>query len=352
MDEKIYAEDAAIALLVQPVAELSRHGAHSAPFNCVAARKDVVSAPAALIGRQFREPGDVQLHWTDERAVTRGNGFQRAWQVIDPAHHLQFPAGDLIRPLVPIFLGLYEERRTARISVWELHDEVGAEPLLERKLLEARPARCLADDVGNARYAGVVAELGGDDFGINMSPELCGRQRNLLSELACNILGLLIEHDEQELAGTALLQVCTHLLVTQEVVVDVLDGPKLMGTMFARDGDLGMRAIEAVEVVDVIKVVDPTAKTQEVVGGRRQQRDRRLVLAKVGINLGESGKPIVTTPHENLRVMQDGTPCRTFAAPVKIIKEPDMIGSPAHNVIGSPVHIGALLAIRHLPVSP
>ena len=39
-----------------------------------------------------------------------------------------------------------------------------------------------------------------------------------------------------------------------------------MGTVFARDGDLRMRAIEAVEVVDVIKLVDPTAKTQEVVG--------------------------------------------------------------------------------------
>jgi len=85
-----------------------------------------------------------------------------------------------------------------------------------------------------------------------------------------------------------------------------------MGTVFARDGDLRMRAIEAVEVVDVIKLVDPTAKTQEVVGGRGQKRDRRLVLAKVGVNLGERGKPIVTTPHKNLRVMQDGTPCRNL----------------------------------------
>src|SRR5262245_20297218 len=312
MDEEIYAEDAAIALLVQPVAELPRHGAHGAPFLYVAARKGVVSAPPALVGRQFREPGDVHLHRTDERAVTRGNGFQRARQVIDPAHHLQFPAGDLIRPLLPIFLGLDEERRAARISVWELHDEVGAELLLGRKLLEARPARCLADDVGNARYAGVVAELGADDLGIDMSPELCGRQRNLLPELTRNILGFLIEHDEQELPRTALLQVCAHLVVTQKVVVNVLDGSKLMGTVFARDGDLRMRAIEAVEVVDVIKLVDPTAETQEVVGGRRQKRDRRLVLAKVGVNLRESGKPIVTTPHRNLPVMQDVTPCRTL----------------------------------------
>src|SRR5262249_4013069 len=312
MDEEIYAEHAAIALLVQPVAELSRHGAHSAPFLCVAARKGVVSAPAALVGRQFREPGDIQLHRTNERAVTRGNSFQRARKVIDPAHHLQFLAGDLIRPFLPIFLGLDEERRAARISVWKLHNEVCAELVIGRKLLEARPARCLADDVGNARYAGVVAELGGDDLGIDIPPELCGRQRNLLAYLARNIFGLLIEHDEQELPGAALLQVCADLLVTQEVIVDVLNGSKLMGTVFAWDGDLRMRAIEAIEVVDVIKLVDPSAKTQEVVGGRGQKRDRRLVVAEVAVNLGESGKPIIATPHKKLRVMQNSIPCRTL----------------------------------------
>src|SRR5262249_51563645 len=149
MDEEIYAEDAAIALLVQPVTELPRHGAHSAPFLCVAARKGVVSTPTALVGRQFREPGDVQLHRTNERAVTRGIGFQRARQVTNQAHPLKCPAGSLIRPFLPIFLGLDEERRAARISVWELHDEVGTELLLGSKLLEAMPARCLADDVGN-----------------------------------------------------------------------------------------------------------------------------------------------------------------------------------------------------------
>src|SRR5262245_31140576 len=95
-------------------------------------------------------------------------------------------------------------------------------------------------------------------------------------------------------------------------MVDVLNGSKLMGTVFARDGDLRMHAIEAVEVVDVIKLVDPSTKTQEVVGGRGQKRDRRLVLAEVAVNLGEGGKLIITTPHKKLRVMQDGMPCRTL----------------------------------------
>jgi hypothetical protein len=102
--------------------------------------------------------------------------------------------------------------------------------------------------------------LRGDDLGIDVLAQLGARQRDLLIELLGERLGLLVEHDEQQIARPALLQLGANLLVAQQIIVDVLDRAELVRPVLARHRDLGMRAVETVEIIDVLELVDPAAE--------------------------------------------------------------------------------------------
>src|SRR5882724_9408854 len=89
VDQEVHAEGAAIALLVEAVAELPGHALDGRALLLQAADEDVVAAPAALVGGQLAEAGDVGHDRAGERAVAGGDALDRAGQVIDALHHLQ-----------------------------------------------------------------------------------------------------------------------------------------------------------------------------------------------------------------------------------------------------------------------
>jgi hypothetical protein len=74
------------------------------------------------------------------------------------------------------------------------------------------------------------------------------------------------------------------------VIVDVLDRLELVIAELLWAGDLRMAAVEAVEEVDVVEFVDPPPEAQDVVGRRREEGNRRLVLAKEGVDLRQAGQ--------------------------------------------------------------
>ena len=80
-----------------------------------------------------------------------------------------------------------------------LDDEVVAEALgqLEQLVVVAGAA----EPVGHGRHAGLVAELGGDDLRVQPVAQLRARQRDLQPDLLAQLLGLLVEEDEQRQAA-------------------------------------------------------------------------------------------------------------------------------------------------------
>ncbi len=90
-------------------------------------RPDVVAAPAALVGRDFRVAGDVGLYRARQGAVARDADFHRAGHMIDALHDLELFVLHILGVFVVIGLGLDEKRRSTGIAVRGLHHEVAAE---------------------------------------------------------------------------------------------------------------------------------------------------------------------------------------------------------------------------------
>jgi hypothetical protein len=125
VDQEIHAEGALVAFLVELVAELARHPEHGPALSLVAACENVVAAPAALVGRHLRKPGDIGLHRPHQRAVAGRHRLKRAWQMIDPAHDLELFLDQVLFVLLPVGLGFDEEGGAAGIAVGRLNHEVG-----------------------------------------------------------------------------------------------------------------------------------------------------------------------------------------------------------------------------------
>ena len=120
--------------------------------------RHVVAAPAAVVGRELGEPGELGHQRSDERAVTRDHALDRELARLDPLHDLDLLADDLLLVLLPVALGRDEERRLPGVAVRRLHDEVVAEPGDRRELEQPAVVGAAAHRVRHARHAGLVAQ--------------------------------------------------------------------------------------------------------------------------------------------------------------------------------------------------
>ena len=140
--------------------------------------------------------------------------------------------------------------------------------------------------VGHAGHAGVVPQLGGDDLGIDAGAQLGRRQRHLQAQLLGEILAGLVEHDQQHLAlAAAGADEVGRVLVAEQVVADVLHRLELARPGLRRGEAARMVAVEAVEVGDVLEIADPLVDTQQVVGRRGDEIERRRVGAEEGVDV-------------------------------------------------------------------
>ena len=183
IDQEVHAEGALVARLVEPVAELLGHADDGLALLLEAADEDVIAAPAALVGRHLGEAGDVGLQRPDQRAMARRHRLDRARQMVDPPHHLELFLGEHFLVLLPVGLRLDEEGGAAGIAIGRLHHQVVAQLGLGGELHQLVVGLCLAERIGRALDAGLVAELRGDDLRIDMLAQLGRRQRDLEAEL-------------------------------------------------------------------------------------------------------------------------------------------------------------------------
>ena len=144
----------------------------------------------------------------------------------DALHHLERLACDLALVTIPVAPVGDEEGRLAGIAVGRLDDEIVSQPARSRQGDELRVRRRGADRVGDAGYARVVAEAGGLDLRVEPMAERGGRERHLEVELAGELFGLVVEHEERGLAGAVRRDEVGDLLVPEEVVDDLLDRPE------------------------------------------------------------------------------------------------------------------------------
>ena len=88
---------------------------------------------------------------------------------------------------------------------------------------------------------------------------------HLESRLGGEPLGLLVEHDEARLAvGSVTFDEVDDLLVTEEVVTDLLHGGELARVTLAGDEHPGVSALVRVEVRDVVEVLHPAVEPQRL----------------------------------------------------------------------------------------
>jgi len=111
------------------------------------------------------------------------------------------------------------------------------------------------------------------------------RQRDLEPKLLGKLLGLFIEHDQDKQAPAALRDPGPDFLVAQEIVVHILDRAEFMRSMLARHRDLGVGSVESIEEIDIFEFVDPAPEAEEVVGGGREEIDRRLVVPEKFVDI-------------------------------------------------------------------
>ena len=240
-------------------------------------------AQPPLYGRQLLVAGDVGHDRSDQRAVPGQHGLDRHRPAVDPLHDLELDAGELVlagRGVPTVTVG-DEEGGLARVTPWQLHDQVVAEPGRVRGLEQLVVALDGAQHVGHARHPGLVAHPGGDQLGVHPVPQLGRGQRDLDVQLGRQPLGLGVEHHQHGLAAGALgAHQVVELGVGQQVVVHLLHRGEVVVAAVLRDEHPRVRAGEGVVVVDVGEVGDPAVHPEQVERGRRDEVDRCLVAAE------------------------------------------------------------------------
>ena len=198
----INAENALVAFLVEPVAELARHFAHL--FRHVVGqerRRRVIAAPAALVRGHLGEPGDVGHHRAHQRAVTRGAALDRTGQVLDMFHHLQLLVDDLGRVFVPVPFGLDEKGCSAAVTIRCLNHQVLAQPSFIGQLHQLLITVGVPHDIRRRGNAGLIAQLSCHDLAIEVFAHGGGCKRNLDPCICTQLFGFFVEHHEDRLAA-------------------------------------------------------------------------------------------------------------------------------------------------------
>ena len=122
VDQDVDLEEAAVAFLRQAITHLAHVADRSGPVVFRKRfREQVVSAPTALVRGEFRVAGEVGHERSDDGAVTGDARLHGGGLVVDPLHHLQLLADDVLGVVVPVLLGLDEEGGLARVAVGCLH---------------------------------------------------------------------------------------------------------------------------------------------------------------------------------------------------------------------------------------
>jgi hypothetical protein len=93
-------------------------------------------------------------------------GLYRRGLVVDALHHLELLAVDVGGVIVPVPFGFDEERGLAGVAVGRLHHQVVAEAGLVRQRGQRGVGVGVAEHVRHRGRARLVAELGGDDLGV------------------------------------------------------------------------------------------------------------------------------------------------------------------------------------------
>ena len=279
IEQEIELEVAAVPLLPQAFPHRDRSLARDAPLLLgEQLGRDVVAAPAAVVGRELGEPGELGHQRPDQRAVTRDHALDRELARLDPPHHLDVVVDDLLRVRPPVALVRDEERRLPGVAVRGLHDEVLAEARGRRELQQRPVVGAATHRVRHARDAGLVAEPRGLDLRVHPVAERRRRERDVEPELGRELLGLLVEHQERRLTRAAVRgDEVADLLVAQQVVHDLLDRSERAGCLLLRDEDVRVRAVERVVVVHEPEVPHPPVDPQQVECGRAHEVDGRRV---------------------------------------------------------------------------
>src|SRR5437667_4276331 len=136
--------------------------------------------------------------------MTGRHRLDGAGQMVDPPHDLELFLDENVLVLLPVGLRPDEESGAAAIAIGGLHNEIRAELRLAGELQKLAVTLCFTERIGCALDPRFIAELGGDDLGIDPFPELRRWQRNLEAKLSGELFGLLIEHHEKQETRPAL----------------------------------------------------------------------------------------------------------------------------------------------------
>ena len=244
-----------------------------------------------------------------------GTGFDGRTAAVDPLHHLDLAlADDLVGVASEVPLVLNEERGMAGISESGLKDEILAHRL--RHLLQMLPAVDLAQNIGHARYAGLVADAHRFDLVVNTLAKFRLGEPDLEPQFLADLLDPLVEHEERGLRLLAPgLDEIDDLLVLEEIGVDVLDGFELRMGLFRGHEGIGVTAVVAVDEVDEFEVSTPLIDTQQIEVGGTDEIDGHLVPVEEAPNVRHVAQPFhprrglfrrcISGP--DFRLLKDGT---------------------------------------------
>ena len=249
---------------------------------------------SALVPDQFRHEGP------DDGAAPGQDRLDGHRPVVDPAHHLDLLADDIGAVLAPVGLRRDEEGGLSRVAIRRLNDEFITEACLFGDGPKSGPAVDPGEHVRHAGCASLVAQLGGDDLGVQMLTQTRCRQDQVVAQFLTEVLGFAVEEHHRDLgpdtAWGCRLDVGAHLRVGQQPVVDLLATLELLVRLAARGEHSRMRAVPGVVVRDVREVAHPAVEPQQVERGRTEEQDRHIVGAEEVPHLGDVLQPTSRLP--------------------------------------------------------
>ena len=295
VDQVVHLEEAAVALVGQPVAEVLGEDPGARALGLVEhVEVDVVARPAALVRGELGVPGDVGHQRADERAVPREHGLDRERTAVDALHHLQLDAGQLVLRGRPGPMTRAELMKNVVLP--ESPHGSCTTRSVPSPPWAARSSRLVVvgdapQHVRHARDARLVAQPRGHQLGVEPVPQRGGGQRDVDAALGGEPLGGVVDHHEHGLAARALLGgELGELGVPEQEVVHLLHRPEVVDAPLPGQEDVRVGAVEGVVVVDVVEVGDPPVDPEEVERGGRHEVDRRGVAAEVRADRGDAAQ--------------------------------------------------------------
>ena len=214
VDQHVDLEEALVALAGQPVAEPADQLVRLHPaLPGQRVRVHLVAAPATLVRGQFGVPDEFGHERADQRAVPGQHRLDRDATVVDPLHDLLLLADDVVGVLVPVLL-LVRKKVVLPLSPYGVCSTTSVpSPAAVVSCTSSSQEFDRRQDVRHAGCAGLVAEPGGDDLGIQVLAQRRRRQDQVVTQFRADLFGLLVEEDHRHLGpAAAALHVGLHLV--------------------------------------------------------------------------------------------------------------------------------------------